>query len=160
MRALFILAALLSGCASGDADRAALKEELKHEIMAELREPSAERSREAVPTGHVEGRILLQNEGVAGCRVRLVQLLESDRFLGSFEEARRGAEFSAVSDADGHFSFHDVPCGSYRVLWQPAGDSGWIRRLREKADAQVEVGKTARVRDIDLSHTPIGTGNP
>jgi hypothetical protein len=160
MRALLILAALLSGCATGDTDRATLKDELKREILAEIGDPSPERTREAGPTGHVEGRVHLQNEGVAGCRVKLVQVLESDRFLGTFEESRRGVEHSTVSEADGHFAFRDVPCGPYRLLWQPAGDSGWIRRLREKPDARVEAGKTSRVADIDLARTPVGTGNP
>jgi hypothetical protein len=159
MRAMLILAALLTGCATGDSDRAALKEELKHEILAELREPSSDPGRipEPAATGHVEGRIHFQDEGVVGCRVKLVRLLESNSFPGMFEEVRRGVEFSAVSDADGRFAFRDVPCGCYRLLWQPPGDSGWIRRLREKPDARVEASKTSRVADIDLARKPVGT---
>jgi len=160
MRALWILAVLLSGCSTGNPDRAALKEELKQEILAELREPSPEHTPEPATTGHVEGRILMKDEGVAGCRVKLVRILVSDNFLGMFEEARRGGEFSTVSGADGRFTFRDVPCGPYRLLWQVPGDSGWIRRLREKPDARVEASKTSQVGDIDLARKPVGFATP
>ncbi|HLY72988.1 MAG TPA: carboxypeptidase-like regulatory domain-containing protein [Planctomycetota bacterium] len=160
MRTLLILASLLTGCATGESDRAALKAELKHEILAELREPSPEGPAGPAPTGHVEGRIHFRKEGVVGCQVKLVRLLDSSSFLGMFNEVRQGVEFHAVSDVDGRFTFPDVPCGSYRLLWQPPGNSGWIRRLREKPDAQVEAGQTSRMGDIDLSQKPVGTATP
>jgi hypothetical protein len=161
MKAFLILSALLAGCATkADSDRAALKEELKNEILAELREPSPERTPDSGATGHVEGRIVLQTQGVTGCRVKLVRLLVSDNFLGMFEEVRRGVEFNTISEADGHYVFRDVPSGPYRLLWKPPGDTGWIRRLREKPDATVEASKTARVRDVDLDRKPVGTSTP
>jgi hypothetical protein len=160
MRTALILASLLAGCASGESDRAALKAELKQEILSELREPSPEATTEPAVTGHVEGRILFQKEGVAGCQVKLVRLLESSTFLGMFNEVRQGVEFHAVTGADGRFTFRDVPCGSYRLLWQPPSGSGWIRRLREKPDARVEAGKSSRIGDIDLAQKPVGTTSP
>src|SRR5579862_1910432 len=157
MRVLLILAALLTGCATGDSDRSTLKEELKREILAELHEPPPERTIEPTATGKIEGRILLQNAGVLGCRVKLGRLLESSSFLGMSDEVRQGATFDAVTDADGRFVFHDVPRGAYRRMWQPPGDSGWIRRLRDKPDARVEVNQTTRIGDIDLGQKPVGT---
>lgn len=159
MKAPFFLSVLLAGCSAAETDRAALKEELKHEILAELREPSPERAPDPA-AGHVQGRVMMKNEGVAGCRVRLVRVLVSENFLGMYEEVRRGVEFIAVTDASGRYVFRDVPCGPYRLLWQPPGDSGWIRRLQAKPDVLVEAGKSSTARDIDLTRRPVGAATP
>lgn len=158
MRATLMLAIALSGCSTGDSDRTALKEELKREILAELHEPAPEKTLEPVaPGGQVEGRVLLGNAGVGGCRVKLVRLLESSSFLGMLHEVKQGAEFDSRTDPDGRFVFRDVPSGAYRVLWQAPGDTGWIRRMRDKPDARVEGNQTTRVADVDLGRTPVGS---
>ena len=161
MRKILFLAALLAGCASPNADRAALKAELKREILSELREaPASEKAPEpGAATGSVQGRLIFKGGGVADCRVKLTRLLDSETFLGMFQEAKLGVEFEARTDAGGSFLFGAIPGGRYRLLWQVPGDTGWIRRAREKPDAIVEPGKTSTVPDVELGYQPVGTGS-
>jgi hypothetical protein len=92
--------------------------------------------------------------------VKLVRVAVSESFIRGYEETRRATEFNTVTDPDGRFAFRDVPPGPYRLLWQIPGDSGWIRRLREKPDVWVEEAKPCRVEDINLAQKPVGTTTP
>lgn len=153
----FILAGL-AGCAAPEPDRQSLKAELKREILAELREaPAAEPSATPVSTGKAQGRLVFKGAGVPGCRAKLVRLLESDTFLGMFREVRQGAEFEALTDEEGRFSFGNVPSGRYRLMWQVPGDTGWIRRAREAPDAVIEPGRAAEIPEVRLERRPVGT---
>jgi hypothetical protein len=52
-----------------------------------------------------------------------------------------GIVLETQTDSKGHYVFHEVPPGYYRLYWIPDTDTGWIRRLREKPDIEVITGK-------------------
>lgn len=49
--------------------------------------------------------------------------------------------FTTRTDDRGHYAFEKVPPGFYRLYWQPAGETDWIHRLREKPDFEVVAGR-------------------
>ena len=100
----------------------------------------------------VQGRVLYQGRGLAGCRVKLIRQIESTTFLEMFKEAKTGAEFETGTGEDGFYRFEEVPVGKYLLRWLPPGSDAWIRKLSDKRyDVIVEEGKTATPRDIDMS---------
>ena len=106
----------------------------------------------AVRSGAVEGGILYQGRGLAGCRVKLIRQIEPATFLEMLKEAETGAEFETVTDEDGFYRFEEVPPGKYLLRWLPPGSDSWIRILSERQyDLIVEKGETATARDIDMS---------
>ncbi len=47
---------------------------------------------------------------------------------------------STHTDNKGNYSFAKVPPGSYRLYWQPPGETEFIHRLRDKPDFEVVTG--------------------
>ena len=55
---------------------------------------------------------------------------------------------TAVTDAEGVFGFENVPVGSYKLTWLPAGATQWIRRIEMKPDVVVREGQDTTLREI------------
>lgn len=99
--------------------------------------------------GSVEGTILWQGKPLQNRGVKIVL----ERYTG-FSLAAVRKWFSADkgktpqdevvletrTDSRGHYVFHDVPPGSYRLYWMPDKRTGWIRRLRATPDIDVTTG--------------------
>ncbi len=99
--------------------------------------------------GSVEGVILWQGKPLRNRRVKIVL----ERYTG-FSRAALDKWFAADkgkslqdgiilgtrTDSLGHYIFHEVPPGYYRVYWMPDANTGWVRRLREKPDIEVTTG--------------------
>lgn len=51
-----------------------------------------------------------------------------------------GDRYETETDADGRYRFERVPPGEYLLYWMPDGETGWVRRLRERPDIDVVPG--------------------
>ena len=49
--------------------------------------------------------------------------------------------FETGTDDAGRYRFERVPPGDYLLYWMPGGETGWLRRLREKPDLEVVPGR-------------------
>jgi hypothetical protein len=99
--------------------------------------------------GSVEGVILWQGKPLRNRPVKIVL----ERYTG-FSRAALEKWFAAEkgtslqdgiilgtrTDSLGHYIFHEVPPGYYRLYWMPDASTGWIRRLREKPDMDITTG--------------------
>lgn len=54
----------------------------------------------------------------------------------------RGIYFEATTDALGRYRFEKVPPGEYLFYWKPDAETGWVRRMNDRADVEVLPGKT------------------
>jgi hypothetical protein len=172
---LLVGAALTSCTGPSEAQRAAemaqMKDEIRREVLAELaaKNPgeaaaAASTATDAAPPaprvdpatlGSVAGRILAQGQGLAGCHVKLVRLVEADGLFEAYKTFQEGMEFEAVSGPDGAYRIDALPEGSYAARWLPKGESGWIRRLSGKPDAVVKAGAVTQLADLDLRQVTI-----
>lgn len=100
------------------------------------------------PAGSAEGRVVRNDEGLPGCRIKLVRIMRGAGVVDMLRVYEEGAEFLTVTDEDGRYRFDHLPVGAYKVKWQLPGDTGWIRRLRDEPDVTVEAGKNATMKDI------------
>lgn len=57
----------------------------------------------------------------------------------TFEQS--GIILATQTDSHGHYSFARVPPGNYRLYWEPAGETDYYHRLRDKPDLVVVSGK-------------------
>jgi hypothetical protein len=99
--------------------------------------------------GSIEGVILWQGKPLRNRPVKIV--LErytgfSPAALEKWFAAEKGTSLQdgiilgTRTDSLGHYIFHEVPPGYYRLYWMPDANTGWIRRLREKPDIDVTTG--------------------
>jgi len=100
--------------------------------------------------GSAEGTILRKGRGLPGCHVKLVRIIRSWRISELAGTIAEGVEFVTVTDEKGTYRFPNIPVGEYKIKWQPPGDTGWIRRLRQKPDVIIKEGETARLKAIDI----------
>jgi len=106
------------------------------------------------PFGSAEGRVVLNGEPLAGCRVRAVLLRPAS---GLFSGRYQGGEMVEVStDAAGQFRFELLPIGSYTLKWWIPGDTHWIRTLSPEPDFAVKAGQTATLRPIEAGRRIVG----
>jgi len=177
---LLLAGAALTSCTGpSDAQRAAemaqMKEEIRREVLAELAAnprgdpagnvaPSTAPGADATPPaprvdpatlGSLTGRILAQGQGLAGCHVKMVRLVEARGLFEAYKTFQEGMEFEAVSGPDGTYRIDALPEGSYAARWLPKGESGWIRRLNDKPDAVVKAGAVTQLADLDLRQVTI-----
>ena len=142
-------------------ERAQLKKEIETEILAKLQAENQallrERSgpgtrRTQVSTtvfGRAEGQILREGSGLPDCRVKLVRISKSNRFIDLFNAYQEGTEFETVTNAEGNYRFEKIPVGDYKIKWQLPDDKGWIRRLRDKPDVTVKEGQTSHLTPVE-----------
>ena len=145
--------------------RAQMKKEIEQEILAKIQDQvqtqvqeiaselpdTAKRSIQwqAVPIGSAEGHILRNDQGLAGCKVKLTRILKPKSVVEMFNTIREGAEFTTVTDEQGKYVFEKLPVGAYKLKWQLPDDTGWIRRLRDKPDAIITEGQTAILNSVE-----------
>ena len=101
--------------------------------------PETPASPPSAGTGSATGRILWNDEPFAGVVVKLC--IEWSMIGGC-----KGAEYTAVSGADGHYTIADLPPGSYRIATQILGqenETGWMGMR-----AEVQSGGVAQVKDL------------
>ena len=130
-----------------------LKNELQRELLKQIRKDSVPEHPQAVHRpahniGNVEGRMLRRGIGLAGCQVKLVQLLSTGT---KFATPTKGQEFVTTTARDGSFKFESLPVGDYKIKWLLPGDTGWIRRLRDKPDVRVITGQSNMMKAIETA---------
>ena len=92
-------------------------------------------------TGSATGRILWNDEPFAGVVLKLC-------IAWSMIGGCKGAEYTAVSGADGRYTIADLPPGSYRIATQIPGqedETGWMGMR-----AEVQSGEVAQVKDLHV----------
>jgi hypothetical protein len=99
--------------------------------------------------GGVRGTIVWQGKPLDNGKVRIAletytgfSIAAVKRMLGMDKEEATAQEvsFETQTDSQGRYSFLQVPPGYYRLYWLPDTQTGWIHRLREKADFEVIPG--------------------
>ena len=103
--------------------------------------PDTPTSPPSAGTGSATGRILWNDEPFAGVVVKLC--IEWSMISGC-----KGAEYTAVSGADGRYTTADLPPGSYRIATQIPGqenETGWMGMR-----AEVQSGEVAQVKDFHV----------
>jgi hypothetical protein len=101
--------------------------------------------------GSVEGIIQWNGKPLRDAKVKIVieqytgfSVASLKKVMGSGDEkstAGEGFSLDTMTDSQGHYSFPNVPPGSYTLFWQPDPQTGWVRRIREKADFEIMPGK-------------------
>ncbi|MDK1030489.1 MAG: carboxypeptidase-like regulatory domain-containing protein [Planctomycetia bacterium] len=105
----------------------------------------------AGPTGVAEGEILHRGKGLPDCRVKLVRLVQAESIAGLLKVFKEETEFETVTDEHGKYRFEMLPVGSYKLKWQLPGDTGWIRRLKDRPDVTVSVGQTSVIKTVETT---------
>ncbi len=141
--------------------RAQLKSEIEEEVIRKLQmlAPESEVAKAAAKlpqekpvsgaTGIAEGQILRDGNGLPDCHVKLVRVVEAQTMAGLLKVSKEGIELETVTDKDGKYRFEAIPLGSYKLKWQLPDDTGWIRRLQDKPDVDVEAGTTKVLKAIE-----------
>lgn len=143
-----------------EAERERMKEELRGQILAEIRNyrSAAEQAPDTdsppepdqqVDTGEVRGRMLRDGGPLENCRIRIVRMIPVPGALSFFVTYKEQSVHQTATGGEGRFSIADVPAGHYRIKWQPPGETGWIRRLRDDPDFTVKDGKTTNLDPIE-----------
>jgi hypothetical protein len=97
-----------------------------------------------VATGSVHGRLLQGGRPLVNCAVVIVPMHKD----GATDNTGVREPISTVTDADGVYGFENVPVGSYKLTWLPAGTQQWIRRIEMKPDVFVHEGRDVTLKDI------------
>lgn len=99
--------------------------------------------------GGVEGVIRWRERPLSHARVMIVQAKYAGRPPVPGEKAGPAAagageapegSYETRTDADGRYRFERIPPGEYLLYWMPDGETGWVRRLRDRADLVVVRG--------------------
>ncbi len=152
--------------------RAQMKEEIEREILAKIQNQVQSQVQEiasdlpntgnrsiqwqAVPIGSAQGQILHKDQGLAGCKVKLIRIMKPQSVVEMFNTIKEGAEFTTVTDEQGKYVFEKLPVGAYKLKWQLPDDTGWIRRLKDKPDAVIAEGQTAVLKSVETSRRLVG----
>ena len=103
--------------------------------------PETPTSSPSAGTGSATGRILWNDEPFVGVVVKLC-------IDWSMIDGCKGAEYTAVSGADGRYTIADLPPGSYRIATQipdQENETGWMGMR-----AEVQSGEVAQVKDLHI----------
>jgi hypothetical protein len=101
--------------------------------------------------GAVEGVIMWKGKPLQNARVMIVMesytgfsVATLKKVFGVANEKSSGQEeiyLETTTDPQGRYSFPQVPPGLYTLFWQPDIETGWVRRIREKADFEIVPGR-------------------
>ncbi len=106
-------------------------------------------------SGRVTGRVLHNNQPLAGCRVKLSAIpgmtTELSRLLGSgSSHPSSQTTFEVTTGPDGTYFIEEVPVGDYDISWLPPDSKHWFGWLSEKPDVTVRAGEITQQGDIEL----------
>ncbi len=110
-------------------------------VLTAAASPETPTSPPSAGTGSATGRVLWNDEPFAGVMVKLC--IDWSMIGGC-----KGAEYTAVSGADGRYTIADLPPGSYRIATQIPGqenETGWMGMR-----AEVQSGEVAQVKDLHI----------
>lgn len=97
-----------------------------------------------IAVGSVHGRLLQHGRPLVGCNVVIVPM-HAD---GATDDNGIRHPLSTTTDADGIYTFQNVPVGPYKLTWLPARATEWIRRIEMKPDVFVREGQDVTLKDI------------
>lgn len=85
-----------------------------------------------------KGRVRIDLERYTGFSIAAVKRMLG---IGKDNSPEQTVSFETQTDAQGYYTFSQVPPGYYRLYWMPDPQTGWIHRLRENPDFEVIPGK-------------------
>ncbi|MGA2402426.1 MAG: carboxypeptidase-like regulatory domain-containing protein [Syntrophobacteraceae bacterium] len=100
--------------------------------------------------GSIEGVILWNGKPLKNAKVKIVMETYTGFSVAALKQTFAGGEnkpapseitLDTQTDSGGHYSFPQVPPGSYTLFWQPDLQTGWVRRIRENPDFEIVPGK-------------------
>ena len=94
--------------------------------------------------GTVRGRLMQKSHPVANCHVVILPMNND-----GIDQNRE--PLTALTDNDGLYTFENVPVGTYKLTWLPAGSKQWIRRIEMKPDVVVHAGQDVMLKEIRMS---------
>lgn len=98
--------------------------------------------------GKVRGRLLHRGQPLVDCEVALISLQKS--WLG-YRRNRSAKLIVTTTNAEGDYCFAQVPPGSYKLKWRPAGETSWIRRAETRPDVFVREGETSNAKEVRVA---------
>lgn len=134
-----------------------IKEQIKQEVMREIAGDFTPRQTQEHPqsvrpatgyAGDAEGVILRKGVGLSGCRVKLVAFSGTGAGLRSYTKDQ---EYITITDKDGRYRFDQIPEGPYKIKWELPGDTGWIKRIRDRPDVTVVAGNLVVLKPIETA---------
>jgi hypothetical protein len=109
----------------------------------------------AASTGKIRGKVLAGGNPLANCDVRLSRLpdfsVAAFRSSSSDKSTSEKNEFVARTDSQGRYFFKELPPGSYRIAWRPAGHVNFVRRLKSEPDVELSAGEVVEYKDIEVN---------
>jgi hypothetical protein len=94
--------------------------------------------------GTVRGRFMQKGQPVASCYVVILPMNND-----GIDQNR--LPLTTTTDNEGMYYFDNVPAGTYKLTWLPAGSTQWIRRIEMKPDVVVHAGQTVVLREIRMA---------
>ena len=152
-----ILQELRKDQASSDAAAEQTKEQIKQDVIEEIAGDLTPRQTQehpqsvrpaTGPAGDAEGVMLRRGVGLSGCRVKLVALSGTG---AGFRAYTKDEEYIAITDKNGKYRFDQIPQGPYKIKWELPGDTGWIRRIRDRPDVTVIAGKLVVLEPVETA---------
>jgi hypothetical protein len=99
--------------------------------------------------GVVEGVIRWKGKPLVHSDIMVVLMRYTGISLASLKKTHtergdkdREIHFETTTDALGRYRFEKVPPGEYLFYWKPDAETGWVRRMNDRADVEVLPGKT------------------
>lgn len=126
-----------------------LEDAVKHSGPAISKKESLSEQLVEGEMGGVEGVIRWKGKPLVHSDVMVVLMRYTGISLASLKKAYsgsgdkdRGIHFETTTDALGRYRFEKVPPGEYLFYWKPDAETGWVRRMNDRADVDVLPGKT------------------
>lgn len=145
-----------SSNAAAEQTKEQIKQDVIEEILGDLIPRQTQEHPQSVrpvtgPAGDAEGVMLRRGVGLSGCRVKLAAL--GTRAM--FQAGTEGQEYITITDKDGRYHFEQIPPGPYKIKWELPGDTGWIRRIRDRPDVTVIAGKLVVLEPVETARAPV-----
>lgn len=105
----------------------------------------------------IQGKVFYKGNPLENCKVKILKATDSskDQILDMFSDSKGKEEdkfYEAVTDANGIYTFTNIPYGEYILYWKPAASMNWIRKLSENPDITLMPGRpVVNVRDIETN---------
>ncbi len=139
--------------AAAEQTKEQIKQDVIEEIVRDLTPLQIQEHPQSVqpatgPAGDAEGVMLRRGVGLPGCRVKLVALSGTG---AGFRSYTKDEEYITITDKNGKYRFDQIPPGPYKIKWELPGDTGWIRRIRDRPDVTVMAGKLVVLDPVETA---------